>query len=1089
MSLSERDKPSSLSFFRRRGEGEFPEPAPGLAAGKVVGDFRLASMIGQGGMGQVWEAEQVSLRRRVAVKFVRPERVTAHQLELFAREARAGGRLSHPGIVAVYSHGRSDGLAWIAMELVSGAWTLEDFLDEAGRAPEVPEGYDRHVARFVAEVADAMQAAHEAAVIHRDLKPQNVLVTHDEHPKVTDFGLARITDETALSVTGDFAGTYFYMSPEQVAAKRAGIDHRTDVFSLGVVLYELLALRRPFEGDTSHQVAAQILAKDPPDIRTIRSRVPRDLAVIAGKALEKDRDRRFATMKELAADLRRHLANEPIQARPPTRVDRTLKWIKRNPTKSTAAAIAAVAFAAITGLLVQNVRANRALSVERTNLASSNAALKTKTSEAEASAAEARDNARIALASEERADREAAEATRGRDEVVRLSALQKLGDLVAEADGMGPAVRGSETEYEDRLRKAGELIAELPDHEKKLAELRSKSVPPTAEERARHRAEHPKSAELERAKRHRKYHEELRAALESSAPGRDPTPEEVGLVPASLPTNARDADDLAWPLIDPDRKDWGRDAKGLVLARRAVELAADLPPAERAWIRDSLAWALFANGRFDEAVAEEEQALDEAAADKRKEFRGHLDRLKKEIEEEVDPEQDAERAKHVAELEEGIAELDAEIAAGPEWLFADAEDRWWHNQLEKLVNGLKAFSERKTGLCSDGISPEHGWGVAKRAEFARTIAERSTSGPAASAMWAEAIASIGSTTECPAYGGMQVTPQLGLLPIGRDPASGLWEFAHLATGEPAERGADGKLVLKESTGLVLVLLPRGTFTMGAQRTDPSGPNHDPEAQPEEGPPREVRVSPFFLSKYEMTQGQWLRVAGENPSRDNPQTYGRFWNREGKPGDLLHPVEQVSWFDCTAVLERLGLELPLEFQWEYGARGGTHTVWWCGNDRASIARAGNVADRFAKEHGSGWGAWEEWDDGNTSHARVGSYLPNAFGLHDVIGNVWEWCQDLYDSGSANRVYRGGSFHDLAVRARSADRGLGAPAGAAYLRLRPAWASRAPWPVFAPSGSGTAPAEAPPACIHPDAEPRNDRPRGKPRASITSACAPG
>jgi len=134
---------SAPSFFRRKGEAErSPQPAPGLAAGKVVGDFRLVSLIGQGGMGQVWEAEQVSLRRRVAVKFVRPERVTAHQLQLFAREARAGGRLNHPGIVSVFGHGESDGLAWIAMELVSGAWTLKDFLDDAARAPEVPEGYD-----------------------------------------------------------------------------------------------------------------------------------------------------------------------------------------------------------------------------------------------------------------------------------------------------------------------------------------------------------------------------------------------------------------------------------------------------------------------------------------------------------------------------------------------------------------------------------------------------------------------------------------------------------------------------------------------------------------------------------------------------------------------------------------------------------------------------------------------------------------------------------------------------------------------------------------------------------------------------------
>ncbi|MEQ1893526.1 MAG: serine/threonine-protein kinase, partial [Planctomycetota bacterium] len=222
-----------------------PDELAALTPGHVVGDFELVAKIGSGGMGEVWEAQQLSMSRRVALKFVRPERVTPHQLDLFAREARAGGRLSHAGIVTIYGHGEANGRAWIAMELVAGACTLKDFLDDAVRNGELPQGYDQNVARLVAEVAEALQAAHEAGVIHRDVKPQNVLLTADDHPKVTDFGLARITDEAALSQTGEFAGTYLYMSPEQAMARRMGLDHRTDVFSLGVVLYELLTLRRP----------------------------------------------------------------------------------------------------------------------------------------------------------------------------------------------------------------------------------------------------------------------------------------------------------------------------------------------------------------------------------------------------------------------------------------------------------------------------------------------------------------------------------------------------------------------------------------------------------------------------------------------------------------------------------------------------------------------------------------------------------------------------------------------------------------------------------------------------------------------------
>ena len=170
---------------------------------------------------------------------------------------------------------------------------------------------------------------------------------------MADFGLAKLVDENSLSVAGDVAGTYFYMSPEQVATKRAGLDHRTDIFSLGVVLYEMLTLVRPFEGDTTEQVAQKILWEEAPNPTTIRSKVPRDLAVICGKAMEKDPGRRYQTMAELAADLRRHLANEPILAKPSGVTVRLQKWVRRNPTKSTALGLLAVALVVVLEPLLQ----------------------------------------------------------------------------------------------------------------------------------------------------------------------------------------------------------------------------------------------------------------------------------------------------------------------------------------------------------------------------------------------------------------------------------------------------------------------------------------------------------------------------------------------------------------------------------------------------------------------------------------------------------------------------------------------------------------------------------------------------------------
>ena len=339
---------SPVSFFGER------EAAPGatnagvLTPGQHIGRFQLRSFLARGGMGQVWIAEDADLRRDVALKLVLPERVDERAMALFAREARAGGRLQHPNIVTTLAYGSDDGLTWIAQELVEGSWTLKDFLDDLRATSRVPKDYYSAVARLVAEVADGLQNAHDAGVVHRDVKPANILVTPDERPKVTDFGLARVSDDSILSMTGDFAGTWAYMSPEQVTAKRIGLDHRTDIFSLGVVLYELLALRKPFEGDSTAQIAQEIVYVDPPEPWKLRSQCPRDLAVIAGKAMEKVPQSRYATMADFAADLRRHLADEPIVARPPGRVARLRKLVRRHPGIASAVAIGVAALVVVT---------------------------------------------------------------------------------------------------------------------------------------------------------------------------------------------------------------------------------------------------------------------------------------------------------------------------------------------------------------------------------------------------------------------------------------------------------------------------------------------------------------------------------------------------------------------------------------------------------------------------------------------------------------------------------------------------------------------------------------------------------------------
>ena len=243
--------------------------------------------------------------------------------------------------------------------------------------------------------------------------------------------------------------------------------------------------------------------------------------------------------------------------------------------------------------------------------------------------------------------------------------------------------------------------------------------------------------------------------------------------------------------------------------------------------------------------------------------------------------------------------------------------------------------------------------------------------------------------------------------------------------------------------------------MGAQKADPAGPNWDPRADLREAPVHEVTLTPFFLSKYEMTQGQWLRFRAENPSFDDPATYQTEWNAWHERGSLLHPVEQVDWWECNETLERLGLALPSEAQWEYGARAGSATPWSTGEAKESLSGAANLADRYAQEHGGeGWESVEVWlDDGEATHAPVGRFAPNDFGLHDVHGNVWEWCRDVHvddfykrsphrdpvaeGPASAPHVTRGGCFNNDASFARSSLRNYSSPVSKANgLGVRPA-----------------------------------------------------
>lgn len=301
--------------FMARGNGSAEAP-------RQLGDFRVLREVGHGGMGVVYEAEDMVLGRRVALKVLRFGALcSAEAVDRFEREAATVARLHHTNIVPIFSVGTEHGIHYFAMQYVAGR-TLADLARE-GPADA------RRAAGWALQAAEALDHAHRHGVIHRDVKPSNLLVDPDDRIWLTDFGLARRLDDVTMSVTGALLGTPRYMSPEQASLMRSDIDHRTDIYSLGATLYELLSGVPAFAGDSPHQVIHAILTSDPEPPREVRAAVPRDLDTIVMKCLEKDPARRYASARELADDLRAWLDGRAIRARQPSLAEQAVRWLRQ----------------------------------------------------------------------------------------------------------------------------------------------------------------------------------------------------------------------------------------------------------------------------------------------------------------------------------------------------------------------------------------------------------------------------------------------------------------------------------------------------------------------------------------------------------------------------------------------------------------------------------------------------------------------------------------------------------------------------------------------------------------------------------------
>lgn len=321
--------------------------------------------------------------------------------------------------------------------------------------------------------------------------------------------------------------------------------------------------------------------------------------------------------------------------------------------------------------------------------------------------------------------------------------------------------------------------------------------------------------------------------------------------------------------------------------------------------------------------------------------------------------------------------------------FNDPELQWQHDMLVRLVDRLQSFSELVER-------------VEERLRYSTTVEELSVTGDDAALRWRAAIEDIRSSE---LYSGLELRPQLGLVPLRADPESGLWEFWHMQSGDKPQHNSDperrSSWNMSDTTGFVLVLLPGGRFLYGSQNLDPAAPNYHPELTTRSDP-YFVDLCPFFISKYEVTVGQWNRIV-EMTQHGRPL-------QNLSPVDGILPAREMNWSEATNAMSCMGMRLPTSKQWEYAGRGATSTTWWTGNRLESLAGAGNLGecDKYAD-----WCLGTYVSDGHDWLTPIGLFRANPYGLHDTIGNVWEWCRDPNKMPTWPDLGAGGEFIDLSA----------------------------------------------------------------------------
>ena len=1010
------------AWLLRSGSATAGSPLP------AFGRYRPISLLGTGGFGEVHLAEQLEpVRRQVALKVLKLGMDSASILRRFAREQSSLARMNHDAVAKILDAGTTpSGQPFFAMELVDGAPITV-------HCDRVHMPLRERVELFV-EVCAGVQHAHQKGVVHRDLKPGNVLVARQgerAQPKLIDFGIARAlagdddTSDPTLTEAGAVLGTPSYMAPEQLRGDLQSIDTRTDVYALGAILFELLTGLRPLAGELGEPAAAFVarqrlaaidvprpsvaMLRDPSTLSVraeLRATTPSaaaravrsDLDWIVLRAMAKEQERRYASVAELAADLERYLRGEAVLAGPPGLGYRLSKFVQRH--RGQAIALAAVASALVAGGVTTFVQYLRAEGESRKNL-------------------------QLAWVAEQERDRADAKV----DEYEMLAAVVEYERVRALANELGPAWPERIPIYEAWLRDDWEALRQKrPRLEATVAATRQSALPWSEAERAADRLAHPRYAEwLAVSQQLASVERAMPRAADALVPLLPTVPEAIrDSDPATMLKYCHRRVSPRWA----ERAVPGEEAFGLIAAYSAqAGLLAATEPVVRAAVAEELAWAELANGNHTAA-------------------RGHLERARALVAGDAAALQEREAVAREFEatvaalpglrddLRRRLAALEPVVTERLTFTFApeEAAARFLHDALTKLLRDLDRFA-----ATASRVERDLGW--------ARKLATAGRSHPQARHGVDAVRASLAGSPH-PSLQALAASFEIpvGLVAIGQNPATGLWEFYDLrsawdgqadpmALPIPTHR-ADGSIALDETMGIVFVLVPGGTFVMGAQNTRANDPNFEANAREGEDA-HHVPLAPFLIARHEVTQAQWERLWNGDAALQRPSQY-RVGADDRRRGVVtgLHPVEQVSWPMASRLASDHGLRLPTEAQWEYACRAGTNSPYWCGPRVEDLGPVANLLDRTAAASVSTWGQPGPFDDGAVLHWPVGSGRANAFGLHDVHGNVFEWCRERYTgyefptdqhsgerSGvptSQDRVCRGGAFANQASIARAAMR---------------------------------------------------------------------